>query len=155
MIFKNLDNLLTAITKKRRVDNAKSNSQKKQKPNSRSAASSTTTSTVSASVGLDKTEKVSARKRVSIRYNGIDAREGAIVKVLIGKKGVPGTLLRTILLDKPKDDNYWYAYALKKDKNDHLYCPFCQITFNPQGFTQHTRSCMSKRKDKKAKNRCT
>ena len=157
MIFKNLDNLLTAITKKRRVDNAKSNSHKKQKPNSTSAVSSTTTSTVSASVGLDKTEKVSARKWVSIRYNDIDAKEGAIVKVLIGKKGVSGTsLLRPVLLDKQKDDDHWYAYALKRNRNGHLHCPFCQVIFNPQGFTQHIRSCMSKRKDKKAKNRrCT
>ena len=157
MIFKNLDNLLTAITKKRRVDNAKSNSHKKQKPNSTSAVSSTTTSTVSASVGLDKTEKVSARKWVSIRYNDIDAKEGAIVKVLIGKKGVPGTsFLRPVLLDKQKDDDHWYAYALKRNRNGHLHCPFCQVIFNPQGFTQHIRSCMSKRKDKKAKNRrCT
>jgi len=157
MIFKNLDNLLTAITKKRRVDNAKSNSHKKQKPNSTSAVSSTTTSTVSASVGLDKTEKVSARKWVSIRYNDIDAKEGAIVKVLIGKKGVSGTSLpRLVLLDKQKDDDHWYAYALKRNKNGHLHCPFCQVIFNPQGFTQHIRSCMSKRKDKKARNRrCT
>jgi hypothetical protein len=85
MIFKNLANLLTAITKKRRVGDTSNGIQKKRKSNSSSAAvlsykdvcgllhernaakaaaSSTTTSTVPALVAPDKMDKVSMRVRI-------------------------------------------------------------------------------------------
>jgi hypothetical protein len=151
MIFKNNSNLLTAITKKRNVDNARSDIQKKQKLNSRSTSSSTTTSTVSASVAPNKTDEVSNR-RVYIPYKDKNAREGALVTMLVGKNGDPEPYpLRSVLLDKPKDDDHWYAYVLKKNKDNHLFCPFCSITCDPKGFTNHTKSC--RRKNKKTKKR--
>jgi hypothetical protein len=83
MIFKNRASLLTAITKKRHVGDTRSGIQKKQKAD-RSAALSTTTSTVSALVAPVKTDEVSSW-RVKIQYKEINAREGALVTLLIGK----------------------------------------------------------------------
>jgi hypothetical protein len=67
--------------------------------------------------------------------------------MIVEKKGDPEPYpLRPVLLDRPKNDDYWYAFVLKKNKNNHLFCPFCSIICDPKGFTNHLKSCRKKKK---------
>jgi hypothetical protein len=188
MIFKNLPNLYTAITKnkekvgsKRRVDDdtnhgtkKKTKTKTKQKPNNNmlaqeaiceknlrkyaaaTAESSTTTSTVS-STATSTTRNVIppspdkiVNHLVKLPYKIKSAKVGASVAMSIGSEGEKSPIpLRSFLLDSRIDNSFWHAYRLRKNESHgHLFCPFCSISCDPKGFTNHSKSCNKKKKKK-------
>jgi hypothetical protein len=170
MIFKNLPNLFTAITKakegrrKRKLPPASvsckqlidqrnnlmlppanrahqhNNSYAMQPPANRAV---TTTN-------KPPVDELKVRVKLTYTAKGRE-KEGSLITEKIGPPGEDSFTIAQLLLEEKINEDHWYAYVLKKDdESGKLFCPFCSVTYATKGFTNHTKSCTSK-KNKRAK----
>jgi hypothetical protein len=178
MIFKNVHNLLTAITKtkaqisqgrkRKSEDTGRSNYSCKQlndhynrrksdnhtssilPPSNRAAAS-----LPSILPSTKKADKADSTVRVKLTYTakGKD-KAGSIITERIGTPGDKASFKNeSILLDELTDDGCWFAYVLKKDGPSKLFCPFCANSYNTKGFTNHSKACSAKKRKKSKKSK--
>ena len=108
-------------------------------------------------LAITKIKAVTGRKRkatdtgkINLTYTARrNEKEGSLItEPCFGTVGdAPQT--RSILLHERIDNRRWHAYLLKKDGLGKLFCPFCELSFKTQGFTNHVKGCALHPKRKK------
>ena len=172
MIFKNLPNLFTAITKakegrrKRKLPIIPASVSCKQLIDQRnnlmlppanrahqhnnSYAMQPPANRAVTTTNKPPVDELKVRVKLTYTAKGRE-KEGSLITEKIGPPGEDSFTIAQLLLEEKINEDHWYAYVLKKDdESGKLFCPFCSVTYATKGFTNHTKSCTSK-KNKRAK----
>jgi hypothetical protein len=172
MIFKNLPNLFTAITKakegrrKRKLPITPASVSCKQLIDQRnnlmlppanrahqhnnSYAMQPPANRAVTTTNKPPVDELKVRVKLTYTAKGRE-KEGSLITEKIGPPGEDSFTIAQLLLEEKINEDHWYAYVLKKDdESGKLFCPFCSVTYATKGFTNHTKSCTSK-KNKRAK----
>jgi hypothetical protein len=172
MIFKNLPNLFTAITKakegrrKRKLPIPPASVSCKQLIDQRnnlmlppanrahqhnnSYAMQPPANRAVTTTNKPPVDELKVRVKLTYTAKGRE-KEGSLITEKIGPPGEDSFTIAQLLLEEKINEDHWYAYVLKKDdESGKLFCPFCSVTYATKGFTNHTKSCTSK-KNKRAK----